>query len=74
MSTPITNYGFGYFKSGEDVLFEKFKNRSMVILLARDFFNPFRNIIHSYQDVRIAKGPRKRSHEVNAPYIKKINY
>ena len=74
MNTPITNYGFGYSKSGEDVLFEKFENNFVIISFARDCFNPFRNIIHSHQDVWIAKGHRKRSHEVNAPYIKKINY
>ena len=74
MNTLITDYGFRYSKSGEDVLFEKFENNSMVISLARDYFNPFRNIIHSHQDVRIVEGHRKRSHEVNAPYIKKINY
>ena len=55
MSTPITDYGFRDSKFREDVLFEKFENNSMVILLARDCFNPFRNIIHSHQDVRIAK-------------------
>ena len=55
MNTLITDYGFRYSKSGEDVLFEKFDNNSMVILLEWDCFNPFRNIIHSHQDVRIAK-------------------
>ena len=74
MSTPITDYGFGYSKSGEDVLFEKFENNSVIISFAWDCFNPFRNIIHSHQDVGIAKGHRKMSHEVNAPNIKKINY
>ena len=74
MSTPITDYGFRYSKSGEDVLFEKFENNFVIISLAWDCFNLFRNIIHSHQDVRIAEGHRKLSHEVNGPYIKKINY
>ena len=36
MSTPITDYGLGYSKSREDVLFEKFENNSMIIAFARD--------------------------------------
>ena len=74
MSTPITDYGLGYSKSREDVLFEKFENKSVIIALARDCFNPFGNIIYSHQDVGVAKGHMKRSHEVNAPDIKKISY
>ena len=73
MSTPITDYGLGYSKSREDVLFEKFENNSMIIAFARDRFNSFRNIVHCHQDVGVAKGHRKRSHEVNAPDIEKIN-
>ena len=74
MSTPITDYSLGYSKSREDVLFKKFENNSVIIAFAQDRFNLFRNIVHSHQDVGVAKGHRKRSHEVNAPYIKKINY
>ena len=74
MCTHITDYGFGYSKYGEDVLFEKFENNSVIISFASDCFYPFRNIIHSHQNVGIDKGHRKRFHEVNAPYIKKINY
>ena len=59
MSSPITDYGFGYSKSGEDVLFEKFENNSVIIMLVWDRFNPFRNIVHSHQDVGIARGHRK---------------
>ena len=53
---------------------ENLENHSMVIVLAWDYLNPFRNIIYSHQDVGVAKGYRKRSHEANAPDIKKINY
>ena len=74
MSTPITDYSPRYSKSREDVLFEKFENNLVIIAFTRDRFNPLRNIIYSYQDVGVAKGYRKRSHEVNALDIKKINY
>ena len=71
MSTPITNYGFGYPKSRENVLLQKFENNSMIIVFPRDYFNLFRNIINHHQDVGVAKGHRKRSHEVNALDIEK---
>ena len=73
MSTPTIDYGFGYSKFGQDVLFEKFENNFVIIAFARDCFNLFRNIIYSYQDIGVAKGHRKRSHEVNALDIEKIN-
>ena len=74
MSTPITDYSLGYSKSREDVLFKKFENNSVIIAFAQYRFNLLRNIVHSHQDVGVAKGHRKRSHEVNAPDIKKNNY
>ena len=46
----------------------------MVIVFAWDCLNPLRNLIYSYQDVRVAKRHREWFHEVNAPNIKKINY
>ena len=74
MSTPIIDYGFGHPKSREDVLFEKLENNSAVIVLTRDCFNLFRNIIYSHQNVRVTERHRERSHEVNAPDIENINY
>ena len=70
MSTSITDYGFGRPKSRENVLFKKLENYSVVIMLTWDCLNLLRNIIYSYQDVRVAKRHRKWSHEVNAPNVK----
>ena len=60
-------------KSPENVLLQKFENNSMIIVFTWDWFDPFRNIIHSHKDVGVAKGCKERSHEVNAPDIEKIN-
>ena len=71
MSTSITNYGFRHSKSWENIFLQELDNHPMVIVFAWNCFNPLRNIIDFHQDVGVAKWHRKRSHEVNAPYIKR---
>ena len=46
----------------------------MIIVFTGSCLNPFRNIVHPHQDIRVTKRHWERSHEVNTPNIKKINY
>jgi hypothetical protein len=45
----------------------------VVIGLACNNLHPLGHIVHSYQDLQIAIGVRKRSHEINAQNIKYLN-
>jgi hypothetical protein len=36
--------------------------------------HPLGHIVHNNQNVQIAKGVQKRSHEINAPNVKNLNY
>jgi hypothetical protein len=47
----------------------RYNHNSVVIGLACNSFHPFGHIVHSNEDVQIAKGVWERSHEINAPHI-----
>jgi len=66
----ITNYCTRGSKAWKDVFIQEFDNNFVVICLTRDGFNPFGYIIHSPQDVLVAKWIRKGSHKVDAQTLK----
>ena len=74
MRTSITNYGFGDHKSGEYILLQEFQYHPLVCCPARNCFNSLRHIVNSHQNVEVSKGGREWSHEIDPPYIEKINY
>ena len=70
MLTSITDDCSRHIKPSKDSVFQKLDHHSVVIGLACNSLHPFGHIVHSNQDVQIAIGVRKRSHEINAPNIK----
>jgi hypothetical protein len=54
--------------------FQKLDHNSVVIVLARNRLYPLGHIVHSNQNVQKPKGVWKRSYEIDAPYIKNLNY
>ena len=61
-------------KLSKDSVFQKLDHHSVVIGLACNSLHPLGHIVHNNQDVQMAKGVRERSHEINAPHIKNLNY
>ena len=61
-------------KPSKDSVSQKLDHNSVAISLASNSVHPFGHIVHSNQDVQIAKGVWKRSHEINALHIKNLNY
>jgi len=64
MTTLITNDSSRYSKPAKDISPDKFHNNSSIISTSGYGFHPFRNIIHSKQDIYIkpketGKGPIK---------------
>ena len=74
MRTSITNYGFGDPKFGEYILLQKFQYHPVVYYPTRNYFNPLLHIANSHQIVEVSKGGREWSHEIDPPYVEKINY
>ena len=74
MLTSITNYGFGDPKSGEYILLQEFQYHPVVCYPTRTYFNPLGHIVNSHQNVEVSKGGREWSHEIDPPYIEKVNY
>ena len=72
--TSITNYGFGDSKSGEYILLQEFQYRPVVCCPATNCFNLLGHIVNSHQNVEVSKGGREWSHEIDPPYIDKVNY
>ena len=70
MLTSITYDCSRCTKSSKDSVFQELDHHSVVIGLACNSLHTLGHIIHSNQDVQMAKGVRKRSHEINAPHIK----
>ena len=60
-------------KPSKDSVFQKLDHHSVVIGLACNSLHLLGHIVHSNQDVQIAKGVRKRFYEINAPHIKNLN-
>jgi hypothetical protein len=67
MLTSITYDCSRHTETRKDNVFQKLDRNSVVIGLACNRFHLLRYIVHSNQDVEIAKGVQKRSHEINAP-------
>ena len=74
MRTSITNYGFGDPKSREYILLQEFQYHPVVCCPARNYFNLLGHIVNSYQNVEVSKGGREWSHEIDPPYVEKVNY
>ena len=74
IQTSITSYGFGNPKSREYILLQKFQNHPVVYCPARNCFNPLGHIVNSHQNVEVSKGGREWSHEIDPPYVEKVNY
>jgi hypothetical protein len=72
--TSVTDDGLGSTESTEDVVLDEFYYNLVIISLGGHGFYPFRDIIHSYQDILIPKRWWKGSHEINTPDIKNFNY
>jgi hypothetical protein len=60
-------------KRSEDSVLQNLDHNLVVIVLACNSLHPFRHIVHSNEDIEVAKGVWKRSHEINAPHIKNLN-
>ena len=73
MLTSITYDCSRSTKPSKDSVFQKLDHHSVVIGLACNGLHPFGHIVHNNQDVQIAKGVQKRSHEINAPHIKNFS-
>nr|GFC49220.1 hypothetical protein [Tanacetum cinerariifolium] len=69
MGSMIADDSFGCTEPGEQ-RFQKFNNHSSVIYGERLGFNPFRQIVDSYEDVLIAFGTWEWTHEIDAPDVK----
>ena len=72
--TSITNYGFGDPKSREYILLQEFQYHPVVYCPTRNCFNSLGQIVNSQKNVEVSKGGREWSHEIDLPYIEKINY
>ena len=57
----------------KDSVSQKLDHNSVVISLASNGLHPLGHIVHSNQDVQIAIGVWKWSHEINALHIKNLN-
>jgi hypothetical protein len=53
--TSVTDDGLGSTESTEDVILDEFYYNLVIISLGGHGFYPFRDIIHSYQDILILK-------------------
>jgi hypothetical protein len=73
MLTSITYDCLRHTETRKDNVFQKLDHNSVVICLACNRFHLLRYIVHSNQDVEIAKGVQERSHEINAPQVKNLN-
>ena len=73
MLTSITYDCSRRAKPSKDSVFQKLDHHSMVIGLAYNSLHPLGHIVHTNQDVQIAKGVWKRSYEINVPHIKNLN-
>jgi hypothetical protein len=74
MRTTITDNRSMCTKPSKNRVLQKFDHNSVVIGLACNCLHPFGHIVHSNQNVQKPKGVWERSHEIDAPYIKNLNY
>ena len=74
MRTSITKYSFGDPKSREYILLQEFQYHPVVCYPVRNCFHLLGHIVNSHQNVEVSKGGREWSHEINPPYVEKINY
>jgi hypothetical protein len=73
MLTSITYNCSRHTETSKDNVFQKLDHNSVVIGLARNRLYLLGHIVHSNQDVEIAKGVQERSHKINAPHFKNLN-
>jgi hypothetical protein len=71
--TSITDDRSRCTKPSKNSVLQKFDN-SVVIGLVRNRLHPLGHIVHSNQNVQKSEGVWERSHEIDAPYIKNLNY
>jgi hypothetical protein len=72
--TSITDNCSRRAKPSKNSVVQKFDHNSMVIGLARNRLHPLGHIVHSSQNVQKPEGVWERSHEIDALYIKNLNY
>jgi hypothetical protein len=72
--TTITDNRFRCTKPSKNCVLQKLDHNSMVIGFALNRLHPLGHIVHSNQNVQKPKGVWERSHEIDAPYIKNLNY
>jgi hypothetical protein len=72
--TSITDNRSRYTKPSENSVLKKLDHNSVVIGFARNRHHSLRHIVHNNQNVQKPEGVWERSHEINAPYIKNLNY
>jgi hypothetical protein len=72
--TSITDNRSRCTKPSKNSVLQKLDHNSMVIGLARNHLHLLGHIVHSNQNVHKFEGVWERSHEIDAPYIKNLNY
>jgi hypothetical protein len=72
--TSITDDRSRCTKPSENSVLKKFDHNSMVIGLACNRLHSLGHIVHSNQNVQKPERVWERSHEIDASYIKNLNY
>jgi hypothetical protein len=72
--TSITDNRSRCTKPSKNCVLQKIDHNSRVIGLAHNHLHPLGHIVHSNQNVQKPEGVWERSYEINALYIKNLNY
>jgi hypothetical protein len=70
---PFANDGTWCPKMCKHIFFQNLKHNSMIIGLTSNSLHPLGNIINCHKDEKVRIRVRERSHEVDAPNIKKFH-
>ena len=73
MLTSITMIAHGVPKRANIVSFKNLTTTLWSLILHATASTPLGHIVHSNQDVQIAKRVWERSHEINAPHVENLN-
>jgi hypothetical protein len=74
MRTSIIDNGSRCTKPSENCVLQIFDHNFVVIGLACNRLHPLGDIVHSNQNVQKPEGVWERSHEIDATYIKNLDY
>jgi hypothetical protein len=74
MRTSITDNCSRCTTPSKNSVLKKFDHNSVVIGLACNCLHPLGHIVHSNQNLQKPGGVWERSHEIDAPHIKNLNY